>query len=138
MENGSFFSSARTPLRILVTFISTVGMYFFVYWFGGAILSLVSIPYSVSFILAAVAAILAGRYVWVRTVSFELTLVKSALLGGLVTGGIAFSLGFFGPMIFDPDANQGPLLGIFVTGPLGLVLGAVGGVVYWYFKGRGK
>jgi hypothetical protein len=33
-------------------------------------------------------------------------------------------------MLFAPDANQGPLLGIFITGPLGAVLGAIGGFVY--------
>ena len=35
-----------------------------------------------------------------------------------VVGAIGFSGGFFGPMIFTPDANQGPLLGLFITGPL--------------------
>jgi hypothetical protein len=40
-----------------------------------------------------------------------------------IVGGISFAIGFFGPMIVAPGANQGPLLGIFVTGPLGLVLG---------------
>jgi len=45
-------------------------------------------------------------------------------------GGIGFCAGFFGPMVFAPDANQGPLLGIFITGPLGVLLGAIGGFVY--------
>ena len=40
-------------------------------------------------------------------------------------GGVAFLLGFIGPMILAPGANQGPLLGIFVTGPLGLMVGFV-------------
>jgi hypothetical protein len=26
-------------------------------------------------------------------------------------------------MVFKPEANQGPLLGIFITGPLGFVVG---------------
>jgi len=47
----------------------------------------------------------------------------------LIVGGIGFCAGFFGPMVFAPDANQGPLLGIFITGPLGALLGAIGGVV---------
>lgn len=46
-----------------------------------------------------------------------------------VTGGIAFALGFFGPIILTPDANQGPLLGIFITGPLGLLIGAGFGIM---------
>ncbi len=47
----------------------------------------------------------------------------------LVVGGIAFLLGFIGPMIVTPDANQGPLLGIFITGPLGVAVGLIWGLV---------
>jgi hypothetical protein len=58
-----------------------------------------------------------------------MSLVKSALGGGCLLGGIGFVAGFVGPIMFMPDSNQGPLLGIFITGPggflLGLVLGAV-------------
>jgi hypothetical protein len=39
-------------------------------------------------------------------------------------------VGFFGPMIFSPQANQGPLLGLFITGPLGFVAGGVAGLIY--------
>jgi len=47
----------------------------------------------------------------------------------LVVGGLCFVAGFFGPMIVAPDANQGPLLGIFITGPAGLVLGLLWGAL---------
>ena len=42
---------------------------------------------------------------------------------------IGFSVGFVGPLLLRPDANQGPLLGIFFTGPLGFVVGFVAGSV---------
>jgi hypothetical protein len=45
--------------------------------------------------------------------------VRRVLLWTFVIGGISFSMGFFGPMIWAPDANQGPLLGLLITGPLG-------------------
>jgi len=32
-------------------------------------------------------------------------------------------------LVFAPDANQGPLLGIFITGPIGILLGAIAGYV---------
>jgi hypothetical protein len=32
-------------------------------------------------------------------------------------------------MIFAPDANQGPMLGLFITGPGGFVLGGVVGAL---------
>ncbi len=42
---------------------------------------------------------------------------------GVVVGFAGFVLGFFGPMVLAPGANQGPLLGIFITGPLGFLAG---------------
>jgi len=43
----------------------------------------------------------------------------------LTVAWICFLVGFVGPMIFAPGANQGPLLGILYTGPAGLVIGVV-------------
>ena len=52
-----------------------------------------------------------------------------ALKFGFVIGGISFLCGFFGPIIFMPSSNQGPLLGIFITGPLGFLVGCVIGLI---------
>src|SRR5215469_17243361 len=71
------------------------------------------------------------RYTWPTAASAPAGLVRSVLVGAVVTGGIGFAIGFFGPMILDPSSPQGPLLGIFVAGPLGLLAGAVGGAVFW-------
>jgi hypothetical protein len=43
----------------------------------------------------------------------------------LIVGGIGFAAGFFGPMVFDPTGNQGPLVGILISGPGGAVLALV-------------
>jgi hypothetical protein len=61
--------------------------------------------------------------------------MRFAVTGGLILGGIGFAAGFFGPIILTPEANQGPLLGIFVTGPLGFVLGT--GIGWLYARVRG-
>jgi hypothetical protein len=50
-------------------------------------------------------------------------------------GGIGFAVGFAGPLIFTPEANQGPLLGIFITGPAGFLLGLIVGFVIWLRTG---
>jgi len=55
---------------------------------------------------------------------------------GLIVGGVAFALGFIGPMIVTPDANQGPMLGLFITGPIGFLVGMVAGVVLYLRSGR--
>jgi hypothetical protein len=47
----------------------------------------------------------------------------------VVLGSTGFAAGFYGPLILRPDSNQGPLLGIFITGPLGAVLGAALGAI---------
>jgi len=36
--------------------------------------------------------------------------------GVLIMGGIGFAIGFFGPMVLDPTGNQGPLVGIVISG----------------------
>ena len=46
----------------------------------------------------------------------------------LTVAWICFLVGFVGPMLVRPDANQGPLLGILYTGPLGLLLGFAWGL----------
>lgn len=47
------------------------------------------------------------------------------LLWFLVLGAVGFLAGFIGPVVFNPEANQGPLLGIFITGPGGAILGLI-------------
>ncbi len=51
----------------------------------------------------------------------------------LTLGGIGFALGFFGPMLLDPSSGNGPMLGIFITGPGGFILGLLFG---WFRKWR--
>ena len=41
----------------------------------------------------------------------------------VLLGGVGFAAGFFGPMVFVPESNQGPMVGIFLTGPGGFALG---------------
>lgn len=37
---------------------------------------------------------------------------RVTMRGGLIVGGIGLAAGVFGPIIFAPEANQGPLLGM--------------------------
>ena len=83
-----------------------------------------------------ISAVAAGRYVWKYSASVSKGLVSCVVIGALITGAVGFSAGFFGPIVFAPGANQGPLLGIFITGPLGFLLGAMGEAGYWFLRGR--
>jgi len=55
--------------------------------------------------------------------------VGRALGPAFLVGAIGFAAGFFGPIIFAPEANQGPLLGIFITGPIGFLIGLIYGIL---------
>ena len=56
-------------------------------------------------------------------------MISTMLRWGVILGIVGFVGGFVGPIIFTPEANQGPLLGIFITGPLGFVVGLIVGLV---------
>ena len=59
---------------------------------------------------------------------------KFGCLGSVILGIGGFLIGFIGPIIFMPSSNQGPLIGIFITGPGGAMFGGLLGSVYGYFK----
>jgi hypothetical protein len=48
----------------------------------------------------------------------------------LTLGAVGGCAGFFGPILLNPEANQGPLLGIFITGPGGALAGLVLGFIF--------
>jgi len=60
--------------------------------------------------------------------------IKRTGLIGFVIGAISFAAGFFGPILLTPESNQGPLLGIFITGPLGTAAGLIIGAIYSFIK----
>jgi hypothetical protein len=120
-------------LRVIVLLFVVPATYFFIYWVPFSLVLFIQqrwIPSIVSMVCAAGV----GWYVWRKLGSMPSDLISSISLGGVVLGGIGFCVGFFGPLVFAPEANQGPLLGIFITGPLGLLFGAVGGFIYWWVK----
>lgn len=123
-------------VRGVIAFFTAVAALYFVYWTFGLLLFEIGAPHLVAVVTSVAAAIAAARYVWLRSASVSGGFVRSMTMGALVTGACGFSAGFFGPMIFVPSANQGPLLGIFITGPLGLILGGAGGAIHWFARGR--
>ncbi len=52
------------------------------------------------------------------------------LSGALLIGAISFIIGFIGPMLIAAGGNQGPMLGLFITGPIGIIVGAIAGFIY--------
>jgi len=122
-------------VRILAMLVIVPATYYFVYWVPVSLLPFTEhrgIPELVSFLCA----VSVGWFAWRRLGTGPNGPIASAFLGAVVLGAIGFSAGFFGPLILTPEANQGPLLGIFITGPLGFLLGAVAGLAWWLMQGR--
>jgi hypothetical protein len=71
-----------------------------------------------------IAAILCWWFAIRGHIAKDRALMSFAFIGGVVIGGIGYIAGYYGPMIFS-HSNLGPLLGIFITGPLGFVAGAL-------------
>jgi hypothetical protein len=119
--------------RILLLLTVVPAVYFFVYWLPFAVVPLEDRQWFAG-LVALLCAALAGRFLWTHTGSHarHQGVLASMLTGALILGGIGFGAGFFGPLLLSPGSNQGPLLGLLFTGPLGTVLGAVAGLVYWW------
>jgi hypothetical protein len=77
-------------------------------------------------VISIAVAVYVGRAVWTWGSGLSEGAGPAIARGAISFGGICFCLGFFGPMIFAPQANQGPMLGVFITGPIGFVLGGIG------------
>jgi len=127
----------QRALRALFAYLAGVATFFFVFWVPCAFLPLGDALPLVAPILAFACAVGAGRYAWKRSARVPEGLGTWIAMGTLLVGGLGLVIGFFGPMVFAPGANQGPLLGLLITGPLGAVAGAVGGAVVWAVR-RGR
>ena len=125
-------------LRILAILVVVPATYCFVFWFPFSLLlgALGEQGLLIANILSLLCAIVAGWFVWSKLKSAQYGLTSNILIGAILFGGIGFSAGFFGPIFFAHQANQGPLLGIFITGPLGFVLGGIAGFLYWKIRAR--
>jgi hypothetical protein len=114
--------------RYLTAGVAAVATFYFVFWVSAAVLLTTSPQPWLAIIDAALLGIIAVAIV-LRQFRSATRVDSPVLTAALVTGATGFASGFFGPLIFM-DSNQGPLLGIFVTGPIGVVLGAMGGAAY--------
>jgi hypothetical protein len=98
----------RILFRVALSGIAALATFYFVYW----------IPFSLLFphddfgwfrnIGSLTPSVIVGWYLWSQTGSLSKGLYKSAMIGAVVAGSLGFAAGFFGPMVFDPSANQGP------------------------------
>ncbi len=121
-------------LRVFILLVVVPATFYFIYWVP---FSLIDLPEGLQWtanLVSLSCAVGLGWFVWSKSASLSGKWISFALYGAVVVGSAGFVVGFFGPMLFAPGANQGPLLGLFITGPLGFFLGGVGGFVYWFVR----
>lgn len=105
---------------------------FFIFW--AAILFLLIIPFGNHFWIAGtislIITIIIGWYSKRSTKESSIRLFALIIRSSLRLGIIGFIIGFIGPII-STGANDGPLFGIFISGPLGFIVGAFNGFNQW-------
>jgi hypothetical protein len=114
----------------IAAFFTFVATFLFVYWIPFSILMSDRLSDWLPLIGSLSCAALAAMFVWRSLAAADRGFVASVAVGAALVGTVGFIGGFFGPMLFAPGANQGPLLGLFITGPGGFLLGAIGGAGY--------
>jgi hypothetical protein len=125
----------KIALQFILFFLTLIGTYLFVYFLPLAwIYSSPDSSRVLRVILSVFVALIAGLFVVQKIESFSDELATSIVMGGIIVGSGSFLIGFIGPMLFIPSANLGPLLGIFITGPIGFLVGLVAGGIYWKVK----
>lgn len=127
----------RLPFRILAVLVVVPATYYFIYWVPFSFFPILTHPW-IATLVSALCALFLGWYAWQKLASIPEGPVSCIFLGSVVLGSISFCAGFFGPIILTPEANQGPLLGIFITGPVGFLIGGISGYVYWLTNERKK
>jgi hypothetical protein len=123
----------RLAAKVIVSALVFLAVYFFSYWAVFVQVVPDSLPN-----VQAIAALLAGAacafLMWRTMSAADQGIFATAASRAAVAGAIGFCGGFFGPLILTPGANQGPLLGIFITGPLAFIGGGIGGLIFAFWK----
>lgn len=112
--------------RLLLAALAGAATYYFVYWVPLAFMPIFG--RTMEHVVSMACGVLLAAIVWWAAGPDARRARPVILRSALVGAGVFFALGFVGPMVLVPGANQGPLLGFF-TGPLGFLAGALYGLV---------
>jgi hypothetical protein len=125
----------RLVARILALVFVVPATFLFVYWVPFSLLPGIRVRW-IPEVVSLACAVTAGVWVW-RKIGLgrdtDQKASSSVLIGGCLLGAVGFVSGFLGPLFFHAG-DQGPLLGIFFTGPVGFVLGLAIGAIVTYAR----
>lgn len=120
----------RKLFRLVLTGLVFLGVFIFMNMLIKVVLPITVITDKVRPFLSFAIAIGVAKMIWIPTKRVKAPVATYGIIGAMVFGSIGFIGGFLGPIILRPDSPQGPLLGVFFTGPIGFLLGLVGGIIY--------
>ena len=90
----------KLVFRIITLLMVVPATYFFVYWVPFSLIPLGDQRWWIATIVSLLCALRVGWYVWSKFGSVSDSLMTCLLYGAITLGGIGFSAGFFGPLIF--------------------------------------
>ncbi len=125
----------KIVLRLIALLIIVPSAYYFIFWVPFSFIPVGEFNWLRN-IISILCALCIGWYIWKKLGTVPEKLMTCIFSGAVLVGAIGFSAGFFGPMVFTHGANQGPLLGISFTGPIGFCVGGIGGLLYWSIRNK--
>jgi hypothetical protein len=91
--------------KVLAMLVVAPATYYFVLWVPLSMIPFFEQSWIWRSIISLLCAAGVGSYTWKKMNSVLDGLVSSALVGAVTLGAIGFCAGFFGPLIFAPEAN---------------------------------
>lgn len=117
--------------RFLLAMVVFACWYLFTYWVPSLLIpALQELGWFAH--VALVAAVTLGWFVWTGSKRLPAALIPRILSGAAVVWGVGFAAAVLsGPFLFPTKPNQGVLLGLLITGPVGALAGGLGVLVVW-------
>lgn len=116
----------RLFLAILLGLLADFCSHLFLFPFLGEAQSNTGLRY----LLSIATVVVVGIVIWKATANLTREHAALVIKGGSIGVLIGFLIGFVGPIVLRPYSPQGPLLGIFFTIPIGLIIGLIAGFFY--------
>lgn len=122
-------------LRAILSTVVFAAVHFFSYW----MVFLQFIPEDapqLAWPMSLVTGCVAATFAWCSMDWKEPGLGSAISSGSLIAGSIGLVAGYFGPLFLSPATDQGPLLGLILTGPVGFLAGGAFGGLRWIWRSR--
>src|SRR5262245_37955163 len=98
-------------MPVLAKFVISTLVFLTVYFFSFWVLFMQIVPDGMVWLASLMSLLMAAAasyWAWGRAAGAQSGVLTTSLHWAMIVGAIGFCGGFFGPLIFMPEANQGP------------------------------